>query len=107
MLGDFQKCFPNAAFPNLRDRRHQFLMCLPCPVQGGDERVPMNQEIACYAVMFFLSSLVRYQPDYMDAIADSSEAWLIESFVKSAPLELLRLMTSRVLGYSLVMGRND
>lgn len=36
---------------------------------------------------------------------ESSDAWLIESFVKSAPIELLRSLTAKILGYALVMQR--
>ena len=103
LLQDFKAALPHGAFPNLSDGKHQFVLCLPCPVVGGI--VPMNTELATYACWFFLSSLVRYHPDYMESIAKSNDAWLIESFVKSSPLDILRALTARILGYSLVMLR--
>ena len=63
----------------------------------------MNEFVAGSAIMYFLSSLVRYHPDYMDAIGESSDAWLIESSAKSAPLDLLRYLAAGVLGYTLII----
>jgi len=63
----------------------------------------MSELVAMYAGMYFFSSLVRYHPDYLDTIAESSEAWLIESFAKSAPLHLLRYLVSGILGYTLAI----
>jgi predicted transcriptional regulator len=63
----------------------------------------MNELAASYAVMYFLSSMVRYHPDYMDRISESSDAWLVESFVKSAPLPILREMVAAAVGYTLVI----
>jgi len=63
----------------------------------------MNELVASYAVMYFLSSLVRYHPDYLDAIGESTDAWLIESFAKSAPLSLLCQLATLSLGYTLVI----
>jgi len=59
--------------------------------------------VALKLANFRASSLVRYHPEYMDSIARSADSWLIESFVKSASVELLRSLTSKVLGYTLVM----
>lgn len=63
----------------------------------------MNEVVASYAVMYFLSHVVRYYPDYMDGIDESSDAWLIESFAKSAPLSLLRHLVAAVMGYALII----
>ncbi len=105
MLNDFRVALPHRAYPNLSNAIYQFVFSAWCPTASGEERVPMNPELATYAVWFFLSSLVRYHPEYMDEISTSTDAWLIESFVKSASLDLLRMMTSRLLGYSVVMLR--
>lgn len=102
---DFRAAMDHHAFPNLSDEIHQFIFSARCPNADGTLSVAMSPEIATYATWFFLSSLVRYHPEYMDKISTSSDAWLIESFVKSAPLDLLRMMTSRILDYSLVMLR--
>jgi hypothetical protein len=105
LLLDFKKCLGTVAYPILSTSQSEFMICLPCKTVA-ETSAPMSAELATYAMLYFLSSLVRYHPDYMDAIAQSSDAWLIESFVKSAPLDLMRSLTARVLGYSLVMERS-
>ncbi len=76
-------------------------VALSLPYNTGGNNVPMTELIAAYGVMYFLSHLVRYNPDYMDRIGESSDAWLIESFAKSVPLFLLRYLTREILGYPL------
>jgi hypothetical protein len=80
---------------------YQFVLHTSHNVESSSS--PMNEAMAIYTIMYFLSSLVRYHPDYLDQISESTESWLIESFTKSAPLALLRYMTCYVLGYTLVM----
>lgn len=98
-----QQALPNAVFENIHGSPDEFLLCLPYTADGLS--LPLNEMIACYAIMFFLSSLVRYHPDYIDTIAESSDAWLIESFAKSAVITTVRYMTARVLGYTLIVSR--
>ena len=105
LLQDFRQALKHSVFPNLSNTSHQFVLALPCATMSGPSSAPMSPEVATYAIWYFLSSLVRYHPEYMDKISSSSDAWLIESFVKSASLDLLRMMTARILGYSLVMLR--
>jgi hypothetical protein len=93
---------PHAVFEFLDDLDYQFVLSLP---YAGQTPVPMNELAASYAIMFFLSGLVRYHPDYMDGISDSDDAWLVESFVKAAPITMLKQFIPRVLGISLVMKR--
>lgn len=92
---------PYCAFEHLASTEYHLCIGLPCPATPVS--IPMNEFIAAYAIMYFLSSLVRYHPDYMDAIGESSDAWLIESFAKSAPLHLLRYLAASVLGYTLII----
>lgn len=92
---------PNCVFEYLDGTDHQF--CLGLPYSSGGPSIPMTELIASYAVTYFLSSAVRYHPDYMDKIGEASEAWLIESFAKSTPLSLLRQLTPAILGYTLII----
>jgi len=92
---------PNCVFEYLDGTTFHF--CFGMPYATGTGSHPMSELAAAYAVMYFLSSLVRYHPDYMDRIAESTDAWLIESFVKSAPLLLLRQMVAASLGYTLII----
>lgn len=62
----------------------------------------MNEEIAIYGVMFFMSEIVRYRPDFLDSMFDSKDNWLLESFVETCPLKFLRMMTCRIIRQTLV-----
>ncbi|MEK7994195.1 MAG: YaaC family protein [Planctomycetota bacterium] len=96
-----RESMPNCVFDCPTAVEHHFAIGLPYASNTGP--LPMNELVAAYAVMYFLSSLVRYHPAYLDKIGETPDAWLIESFAKSAPLTLLRHLTSLVLGYSLVI----
>ena len=52
--------------------------------------ISFNEILAIYCVMFYLGSLVRYNPRYLDATFSSKYGWLIERFTKSTPLTFLR-----------------
>jgi len=56
--------------------------------------------------MFYLSSLVRYQPAYLEELLDHKPAWLIESFVNSTPETFLRIIVSRITNNRLVFRRS-
>lgn len=96
-----KECAGDSVFEYLGGMDYQFALGMPYAVVGGN--VPMNECVASYAVMYFLSSLVRYHPDYMDSIGESNDAWLIESFAKSTPLSLVRYFVSAILGYTLLI----
>lgn len=96
-----RQSIPNCVYECPNDVNEGFAIGLPYSTPIGS--IPINELTAVYAVMYFLSSIVRYHPDYMDKIAESVDAWLIESFAKAAPLTLLRYLTSSVLGYTLII----
>lgn len=104
-LGAIERSLKTAAqhsvFPYLQDLNNELAFGLP--YRTGSVTVPMNEAVAAYAIMYFLSSLVRYHPDYMDSIAESSDAWLVESFAKTAPLVLLRYLVTGALGHPLII----
>jgi hypothetical protein len=58
-----------------------------------------------YIIVFFLCELVRYYPDRLDDVAETNAGWLIESFVKSAPTLMLRLMLNAVLRRNFLIRR--
>ncbi len=95
---------PHCTFELLNGTDYEF--GLGIPYAAAASTVPINELVASYAVMYFLSSLVRYHPDYMDRIGESAEAWLIESFAKSAPLFLVRYLVAAVLGCTLIIKAN-
>jgi hypothetical protein len=50
----------------------------------------MNEMHSIYIVMYFLGSLVRYRPDLLENMLSTKDAWILERFIKSAPLTFLR-----------------
>jgi hypothetical protein len=67
--------------------------------------IPMNEMLSIYAVMFYLSSLVRYRPDYLERILSDKASWIISSFVNSCILEFLKQMCSRIVDKVIVLSR--
>jgi len=61
-------------------------------------QLPMNQPLAVYACLFFIGSLVRYHPEYLERLLDSEEAWIVERFVRGSSLSLLRYFANAILG---------
>jgi hypothetical protein len=64
----------------------------------------MNEMHSIYIIMFFLGSLVRYRPDLLENMLSTKDAWILERFIKSAPLTFLRyarnLLDGRYLVYT-------
>ncbi|MDP1712528.1 MAG: hypothetical protein Q8K86_08735 [Candidatus Nanopelagicaceae bacterium] len=46
-------------------------------------------DLARYAAMFYLSSLVRYNPAVLDNNKQSTQAWLMDSLSREVPLNML------------------
>ena len=57
---------------------------------------PMREVAAIYLIMYFLGSLVRYHPSYLESLFLSREAWVLESFIKSVPGTFLRHMRNLI-----------
>jgi hypothetical protein len=58
--------------------------------------LPMPPSLARYAIMFYLSSLVRYRPSLLDRDSRASESWLFDAFTDQAPINLLRSSLSGI-----------
>ena len=67
------------------------------PVKISDQ-LPFREPLATYAVIYFLSSLVRYYPDFLESLLASRDAWIIERFMQSAPVTLLLYMRNLIHG---------
>jgi hypothetical protein len=80
--------------PKLIDDGFDFTVFQPFAHALGPFR--MTELPALYLVMFYLASLVRYRPDYLDSLLETRAAWMIESFVASAPLMALRSFVSKI-----------
>jgi hypothetical protein len=69
--------------------RDQHLFRINAPIRVPALR-PMNEMLAIYGCMFYLGSLVRYNPQYLESILWTKHSWMIERFIKSAPITFLR-----------------
>lgn len=63
-----------------------------------EHQLPLNELLAIYVVMFFLASLVRYNPEYLEKIIASKDGWLIERFCSSCTVTCLRHMGNVIEG---------
>lgn len=50
----------------------------------------MPATLARYAVMFYVSSLVRYWPSNLDPRVRSEQAWLLDAFTNQAAVPIIR-----------------
>ena len=75
----------------------QGMINLPLNENETDPK-PFNDGIAIYAVMFYLSELVRYRPDLLDSLLEQDAHWLLECFVESCPLKFLHVMAHKITG---------
>lgn len=75
-------------------QENDFYISLPYKINKQEQ---IDETLAIYVVMFYISSLVRYKPDYLEGLLSKKEAWLIESFIKSCPKTFLRSMISRIV----------
>lgn len=65
-------------------------------------QIPFSQVLSIYTVMFYLGSLVRYRPDYLEKLLNSKDGWIIERFTYSAPSTFLRSIANLILGQDYV-----
>ena len=79
------------------DDNKDFDLLLPYQDATHPTPMPINEALSIYAVMFYLSSLVRYRPDYLEALLSLKPAWLIENFVNSTPETFLRMMVCKII----------
>ncbi len=71
-----------------------FILSLPYKF---NKQIRIDETIAIYLVMYYISNLVRYKPEYLENLLDTKESWLIESFIKSCPVTFLRSIISRII----------
>ncbi|WP_411699155.1 YaaC family protein [Conyzicola sp.] len=55
-------------------------------------------DLARYAAMYYLSSVVRYKPAALDPVSQGAQAWLMDSFTREVPSDLLANMVMGVRG---------
>ena len=87
------------------DDNKDFDLVLPYQDTTNPAPIPMNEALSIYAVMFYLSSLVRYRPNYLESLLNHKPAWLIENFVNGTPETFLRMMVSKIIETDFVFRR--
>jgi len=73
----------------------QFFVNTP---HGCQFQFPWNEMFAAYVLFFYLGSLVRYYPSYLEGLLEKREAWLIEQIARSSSVTLLRYFANQILG---------
>lgn len=87
-------CKPMFESP-IYDENFDFSLALPLRL---NYQIPFSQPLAIYATMYFIGSLVRYRPDYLEELFNSKDAWIIERFVRSSAITFLRNIGNAILG---------
>lgn len=85
---------------NYFKENHDFNFSLPYKIT---RQYILNELIAIYLIMFYISNIVRYKPYYLEDMLTKKEAWLIESFIESCPLTFLRIITSEIMGKDFIL----
>jgi len=97
------KAFASHLSPIYTDNTLSGLIRLPL---NANCRFPLNEEISIYATMFFVSELLRYHTDYLERILKHNHGWILTSFVESSPLMFLRIITSRIHQFEILLSSN-
>jgi YaaC-like Protein len=69
---------------------------LICPSLFKTRELLMPSSLARYALMFYVSSLVRYKPSQLDPVSMANQAWLLNSFTDQAAPLLLQAALSGI-----------
>jgi hypothetical protein len=69
---------------------------LLCPSLFKSRMLPMPASLARYALMFYVSSLVRYKPSQLDPQTHARQAWILDSFTDLAAPLLIRAALSGI-----------
>lgn len=98
-------CYPLHGFiePPLIENTGDFALSRPLTIPA--DSFVMNEATAIYLSTFFLGSLVRYHPYYLEDLLGSNASWLLESFTESAPLTLLRWFLGSITGVAYIFNK--
>ena len=64
-----------------------------------------SMESMIYDVMFFFGSITRYHPYFFDSILNKEQNWVVSEFLKTMPKQFLYLVSSKVLGITILKSR--
>lgn len=93
--GEIMKAFDSGIYSNFTGKEVDFQIALPYKTRN---QIFMDEAISIYLVMFYLSNLVRYNPQYLEKIFSKKEAWLIDSFIRSCSITFIKKFISKILG---------
>jgi len=85
--------------PNVFPNEEDFHFAVPI---AEKPTVKIDEFTAGYLIFFYLGSLVRYHPDYLERILRRREAWIIRRFTTSCATTLLRHASISLLGQNRV-----
>jgi hypothetical protein len=88
----------NALRDMINESTDVFFDAVLAPSLYRSRMLAMPPSLARYALMFYVSSLVRYKPSALDLEARGKEAWLLDSFTRQASLPLLHAALSGIEG---------
>lgn len=94
------KTFGQLLQPNYYKTNFDYYISLP---YLPTNQIPMDETVAIYLIMFYLSNLVRYNPRYLEELLSKREAWIIDSFIRTCPLAYLRSMVSKIIGTDFII----
>lgn len=97
---DARKAVELLFMPNVFPDEEDFYFAIP---MSDKPTVKMDEFVAGYLIVFYLGSLVRYHPDYLERILRSKEAWMIQRFTTSCATTLLRHASIFLLGQNRVL----
>jgi len=68
------------------------------PLKLNNRYFHFNDTLACYVIMYYLGSLVRYKPYFLESLLNSEHAWIIERFTKASSMLFLRDISKLISG---------
>jgi hypothetical protein len=74
--------------------RKSYIYCSP----KNEHSSRMPQILSIYLLMFFLSSVTRYSPEYFENLFESKYGPFFETFISESPMQFLYLLASEILG---------
>jgi YaaC-like Protein len=86
IIKECHSAIKNIYVPATYSDSYDFSLSLPLSKKN---QLAFNEFLGIYTGMFFLGSLIRYHPYYIEDLLASKDAWIIERFARSAPLSLL------------------
>lgn len=67
-----------------------------------DDEIFLNEFLAIYCFMFYVSELVRYNPKVIQSNLSTPQGWLMERFIVNTPQTFLRYMVNLITGRDLL-----